>query len=106
MSARDEYPILHMQERGGSVESKKALDEIDRLRAEVGPWRQLAGKVVMQTYPILPQPDWPQDTAFVAFVIDGLARAVTGENFSNEKKESEKLVQLHTVIGKMTGRNF
>ena len=35
MSARDDHPILHMQERGGSVEAKKALDEIDYLRATV-----------------------------------------------------------------------
>jgi len=103
MSARDDYPWEDIE---NGPNWQEMCDEIDRLRAELVPWRQLAGKVVMQTYPILPQPDWPQDTAFVAFVIDGLARAVTGENFSNEKKESEKLVQLHTVIGKMTGRNF
>jgi hypothetical protein len=35
MSARDEFPILHMQERGGSVEAKKALDKIDQLRAQI-----------------------------------------------------------------------
>ena len=45
--ARDEFRILHMQERGGSVESKKALDEIDRLRKELKAYKKIAGLAVL-----------------------------------------------------------
>jgi len=36
-----------MQERGGSVESKKALDEIDRLRKELKAYKKIAGLAVL-----------------------------------------------------------
>lgn len=35
-------------------------------------WNELCHHVIMQDFPILPKPDWGQDVAFVAFVIDSL----------------------------------
>lgn len=35
-------------------------------------YSSLAGLLAWRTHPILPQPHWGQDVAFVAFIIDGL----------------------------------
>lgn len=35
-------------------------------------YSDLAACLIRGDYPILPKPEWGQDTAFVAFVIDGL----------------------------------
>lgn len=44
----------------------------DRLLAELQGWRQLARKVIGQEFPLLPEPEWSQDQAYVAFTIDRL----------------------------------
>lgn len=43
-------------------------------------WSELAADVVMQKYPILPKPDWGQDVAYVAFVLDHLVQQVRASN--------------------------
>lgn len=37
-------------------------------------YNDLAGKVMLSDYPILPQPQWGQDVAYLAFVLDGGAK--------------------------------
>lgn len=39
-------------------------------------WGELTAAVIFRRFPILPRPKWGQDTAFVAFVIDGLVAQV------------------------------
>lgn len=42
-------------------------------------WGELTGAVIQRSFPILPRPKWGQDTAFVAFIIDGLVKEIAAQ---------------------------
>jgi hypothetical protein len=44
--------------------------------AELLAWRTLAAKCTLNEFPLLPNPSWPQDVAFVAYSIDNLRRGL------------------------------
>ena len=112
MSARDDYPYPP-----NSIQTEMMAAEIDKLRADLAVMtqgvedaaedRDIAQAKIEAVNAALEQYDATDGTlGHLAVFVEAVWKVVRGENFSNEKKESEKLVQLHTVIGKMTGRNF
>ena len=44
--------------------------------ATLADYSALVHKVHMSNYPLLPEPDWGQDAAYLAFIIDGMVKRI------------------------------
>lgn len=62
--------------------------------ATLADFEALAHKVVSGVFPIMPQPEWGQDAAFVGFIVDGLRAEVDRLRASMSQPQAKREAAL------------